>query len=114
MELHVVYVKSQLSINTDTNAKLVSIKSPIIPKGVSYLLHCFSYLGIPIGMLLNAGFKPLYSAPILSSFQVGWIKTGWFGVIFELNKFAFPVLVQTILFCHLSDDRFPRLLVAYT
>ena len=41
-------------------------------------------------MLLNADFKPLYSAPNSCHLQDGWIKTGWFGVISELKKFAFP------------------------
>ena len=55
-----------------------------------------SYLWIPMDTSERRLLSLYIQLQILSSFQVGWIKTGWFGVIFELDKFTFPVLVQTI------------------
>ena len=57
----------------------------------------FYYLWIPMDTSERRLLSLYIQLQILSSFQVGWIKTGWFGVIFELDKFTFPVLVQTIL-----------------
>ena len=60
-------------------------------------------------MFLNAGFSLslCIQLQILSSFlEVGWIITRWFGIIFELNKFTFPVIaIQIYMFITFVDTK---------
>ena len=60
-------------------------------------------------MFLNASFSLslCIQLQILSSFLVvGWIITRWFGIIFELNKFTFPVIaIQIYMFITFVDAK---------